>query len=319
MIYMNTSKDTLIIHHWDTDGICTASLLYNDKAKNITPKIGNYFLEEDEIKEIRNAGFERIYVADLALNEESIKALADIASVKVFDHHVTKKIDGIDYINPILEGKSEEDYPSASWVVGEVLNKKNILAFLGAVGDWEERLKNIKFYEKLQSFMEKEGITFEEMHEMVALIDSNYKIGDKEEVERAVAMISEADDIANFILNNEKWRKNKETIDEEIAKALNTEGKRIGNILIKEMNCKYNIISTVARRLWDKRNYVVVINCGYFPNDCQVYVRGNDCLKLIKMALERKYVAGGKKNVMGAIVPKNECNEFVNEVINVIR
>lgn len=314
------SKDVLIIHHWDTDGICAASLLYSDNTANITPKIGNYFLEEEDIKKIESAAFNKIYVVDMALHENSMRELAKISPIKVFDHHLTKKIDGIEYINPILDGKEEDEYPSASWVVGEVLNKKDtLLAFLGAVGDWEERLKKIKFYEKLQKFMEKVGITFEEMHMMVSLIDSNYKIGDKEEVEEAVRTLSKSDDVADSILKNKKWKRNKERIDKEIEKALNAEEKRVGDVIVKEMNCRYNIISTVARRLWDKKNYVIVINHGYFPNDCQVYVRGNDCLNLIKMAVKRNYVAGGKKNVMGAIVPKNECNEFVNELLDVIR
>ena len=37
------------------------------------------------------------------------------------------------------------------------------------------------------------------------------------------------------------------------------------------------------------------------------------------MALQRGYVAGGKKNVMGAIVPKEECDEFVEKIIEVIK
>ncbi len=310
----------LILHHWDTDGICSAAMLFNKDCKNMTPKIGNYYLEEDEIKRIEEENFDEIYVVDLALNEASLKKIAEISEVKVFDHHISKKIDGVKYVNPILEGKDEEDYPSASWVVGEFLNEKdNLLSFLGAVGDWEERIKNTRFYEKLQDFMKKADITFEEMHEMVHLIDSNYKMGDKNEVEKAVAMLSEAEDVAEFILNNEKWRRNREKIEKEIEKVLNAEGKKIGNILIKEMDCKYNIISTVARRLWNKKDYVIVVNHGYFENECQVYVRGNDVFHLIQKALEHGYVAGGKKNVMGAIVPKEECEEFINEILEEIK
>ncbi len=310
----------LIIHHWDTDGICAAAMLYNEDTKNITPEIGNYFLEKDKIETIKKDGFEEIYVVDLALHERSLNALKKISSVKVFDHHLTQKIDGVEYINPMIDGKDEEDYPSASWVVGDVLNKRDsILAFLGAVGDWEERLKNIRFYEKLQNFMERADVTFEEMHAMANLIDSNYKVGDKEEVERAVITLSKAHDVKSVVLNNEKWRRSKERIEKEIENALNVKERKIGTILIKEMDCTYNIISAVARRLWDKKNYVIVINQGYFQNDCQVYVRGKECLPLIQMAKKREYVAGGKKNVMGAIVPKNECNEFVNEIINILR
>ncbi|MEA2053858.1 MAG: DHH family phosphoesterase [Candidatus Thermoplasmatota archaeon] len=313
-------KNRLIVHHWDTDGICSAALLYDRHTKNITPKIGNYFLEEDEIKKIREEKFEEMYVVDMALHERSLMALADISPVKVFDHHLTKKIDGVEYVNPVLEGKDEEDCPSTSWVVGNILNRKDsILSFLGAVGDWEERLKTTRFYKKLQDFMEKTAITFEEMHTMVGLIDSNYKIGDKEEVERAVDNISKAGDVKAYVTNNEKWRKNRGTVNKEIEGALNSDGRKVDGILIKEMDCKYNIISTVARRLWDKKKYVIVINRGYFQNDCQLYIRGKDCLDLIKTAVKKGYVAGGKKNVMGAIVPGNECDKFVNEIVNILK
>jgi len=307
----------LILHHWDTDGICSAALLYNEESKNMTPIIGNYFLTDDEIERISQ--FDEIYIADLALHEDSLKKLVEVARVKVFDHHLTKKIDGVEYINPIMNGKEEEEYPSASWIVGEFLEKENILSFLGAVGDWEERIKQTKFYSKLQKFMKKEGISFKEMLEMVSLLDSNYKMGNKKEVEKAVSMLWKADDIANFILNNRKWRENKRKIEEEIIKAIDEEEIIIRGIRIKEIDCPYNIISTVARRLWNGKEYVIVVNKGYFEKECQVYVRGENVAHLIKMAHQLGYIAGGKKNVMGAIVPKQECNEFIEKILEVIK
>ena len=125
----------LILHHWDTDGICSAALLYNEESKNMTPIIGNYFLTDDEIERISQ--FDEIYIADLALHEDSLKKLVEVARVKVFDHHLTKKIDGVEYINPIMNGKEEEEYPSASWIVGEFLEKEN--KFDEFINDLENR------------------------------------------------------------------------------------------------------------------------------------------------------------------------------------
>ncbi|MCD6480666.1 MAG: single-stranded DNA-specific exonuclease [Thermoplasmata archaeon] len=310
----------LIIHHWDTDGICSASMLYEEGNDNISPKIGNYFLDEGEIEWIADSSYDEIWVVDVALHEETMKKLAGMAKVKVFDHHLTKKVDGVEYINPIIEGKGEEDYPSASWVVAEYMGKtNNLLAFLGAVGDWEERIKNTSFYPRLEKFMEESGLNFEQMHEMVYIIDANYKAGDKEEVERAVRMLHNASNPADFIMKNEKWRRRKEDIEREIEKAIDAEEKRIGNVKFKEIDSPYNIISTVARRIWDGKNYVVVVNRRFFRDKCQVYVRGENAIPLIKMAVERGYVAGGKKNVMGAIVPEEECDEFVEKIIEVIK
>jgi len=310
----------LIIHHWDTDGICSAAMLYEKGNENIIPKIGNYFLEKEEIKKIANGGYEEIWVVDMALNEETMKKLARIGKVKVFDHHLTKKVEGVEYVNPILQGKNEEEYPSASWVVAEHLGRTtDLLAFLGVVGDWEERIKGTSFYSHLEKFMEKSRLGFEQLHEMVYLIDANYKTGDKEEVERAVKLLYETENPADFIIENKKWRKRKEDIDKEIERAMNGEERRMGKVRLKKMDSPYNIISTVARKIWDGKNYVVVVNHGFFRDKCQIYVRGENAIPLIKMAVEQGYVAGGKKNVMGAIVPKDECEEFVEKIIEVIK
>ena len=62
-----------------------------------------------------------------------------------------------------------------------------------------------------------------------------------------------------------------------------------------------------------------MVNKGYFEKECQVYVRGENVAHLIKMAHQLGYIAGGKKNVMGAIVPKQECNEFIEKILEVIK
>lgn len=306
---------SLIIHHWDADGICSAALLYNGHEL-MTPKIGNYFLTDDEIEKIKDK-FDEIYIVDLALHTDSLKKLMEYKlKIKVFDHHLVEKVEGIEYINPIIEGEDEEKYPSASWVVNEYLgNKENLLAFLGVVGDWERRILKTRFYEKLKKFIEKNRIKFEEMLEMVSLIDSNYKVGDVNEIKNAVRFLSRGVN-KEEILENRKWIENKMKIENEIEKILSEEGKKVGNILIKEMDCKYNIISTIARKLWEKNDYVIVVNWGYFDNDCQLYVRGNNVSFLIDTAKKRGYVAGGKKNVMGAIVPKDECEDFIKIILN---
>ncbi|MCD6331211.1 MAG: single-stranded DNA-specific exonuclease, partial [Thermoplasmata archaeon] len=268
---------------------------------------------------IENKGYEKIYIVDLALHENSLKRLAEIAKIKVFDHHLTKKLNGIEHINPIIEGSNEEDFPSASWVVGSYLNQKNLLAFLGVVGDWEERIKNTRFYSKLEKFMEENELSFEEMHDMVKLIDANYKAGDKKEVEKAPKLLANAENKKEFIISNKKWKENKKKVEEEIKKALEVEEEIIDGILVKRIRSKCNIISTIARELWKKNDYVIVINDGFFEKDSQVYVRGNNVYHLIDLAKSKGYVAGGKKNVVGAIVPKEECEKFIEIILEKIK
>jgi len=343
----NAKMKKLLIHHWDTDGIASATLLLNKDSDidNMIPEIGNYFLTEEEIKKSRE--YEEIYIVDFALNEDSLKKLIEFANVTIIDHHLTKKIDGAIYINPILDGKSEEEYPSASWIMNEYIGKEeNLLAFLGAVGDWEERLKKIRFYKKLEKFMnannlkfeelqkmvylidsnykigDKKGfmhrnnLKFEELQKMVYLIDSNYKIGDKKGVEKAVIELAKNENAADYILNNKKWHENMKMIEKEIENAINADGIKKGNALIKEINSKYNIISTVARKLSSKEKYVVVVNKSYFSDKAQLYVRGKNVSFLIERARSKGYIAGGKKDVMGAIIPMHDIDKFIEKIVH---
>ncbi len=72
----------LLIHHWDTDGICSARLLLEKLPKDIvnkTPVLGNYFLTEEELTAY--SSYDYVIVVDMALPEENILRLAKHAKV----------------------------------------------------------------------------------------------------------------------------------------------------------------------------------------------------------------------------------------------
>ena len=99
-------KRGLILHHWDTDGICSAVLLLQrlgEQVKNTTPMLGNYFLTEDELKSY--AVYEFIMVADMALPEDNIRRLSASSQVFIFDHHLQPLIPGVFHENPIARGE----------------------------------------------------------------------------------------------------------------------------------------------------------------------------------------------------------------------
>ncbi len=64
----------LLIHHWDTDGICSIRLLVehlSDKSIiNKTPVLGNYFLTEKELEDYSKYDF--VIVVDMSLPEDNI-------------------------------------------------------------------------------------------------------------------------------------------------------------------------------------------------------------------------------------------------------
>jgi len=83
------------------------------------------------------------------------------------------------------------------------------------------------------------------------------------------------------------------------------------------MDTPYNIISTVTRMIfWKTGKTTVVINTGFFKEFDQFYVRSNQSMEdLIKKGKNIGFKCGGKREVFGAIVPKNQSENFITQVI----
>jgi single-stranded DNA-specific DHH superfamily exonuclease len=311
----------ILIHHWDTDGICSASLMLRHlKDKNIvnkTPQLGNYYLTEQELDEYSK--FDFVIVVDMNLPEDNILLLSKKAKVMIFDHHLGREIKQVFHHNPVIKGQNPDEYPSASWIINDFLgNDVNLFSILGIVGDHEQKIiKNKKFIEIINEFCKKNNLTLDEMLKMVYLIDSNYKLGDKKTVEEAphfLLKMNSNDDL----LNNKKWNKNFKKLNDELTKQLKIPSDEINGIILKKINTPYNIISTITRRVaWDSGKDAIVINTGFFGDRDQIYVR---CKKSAEPMITRGkslgYKCGGKKEVLGAIVPKEKTDSFVKEIID---
>jgi len=316
----------LIIHHWDTDGVCSAAMLLNHLEEytidNFTPKISNYFLTKDEIDKCKDYDF--VIVADMALPEENISKISKNSKVIIFDHHLQNLINCAQHFNPVAKGEDFSKWPSATWVIKDFFGGKlNILVILGIVGDNENKIKENKVFSKIISdFCRENSISFEELLKMVYLLDSNYKVRDKKEVERIPHILKgNIENLSKTILDNRKWNKNYSLLEEEIKKILDNKNllREEDNILLMEMKTPYVIISTVTRKLaWSTGKNVVVVNRGFFDNSDQIYVRSNNISlsDLIKKTKEHGFNAGGKNNVMGAIVPKNKTDILLGEILN---
>ena len=80
----------MIIHHWDTDGICSAALLKTVKRDELfVPE--NFFLTEEEKNYIEKRNPEWIYLVDIALPDKDINFLESISDLYIFDHHRRKE------------------------------------------------------------------------------------------------------------------------------------------------------------------------------------------------------------------------------------
>lgn len=318
----NLKGKGLLIHHWDTDGICSAKLILDQIGERIvenkTPTLGNYFLTEKELNEC--TGFDFIIVVDMSLPEQNILTLAENAQVFIFDHHLGKEITEVFHHNPVIKGENPDEYPSASWIVNDYLNNPvNLYALLGIIGDHEQKIKNNpKFNQIIDDFCKEHDLTFDDLHQMAYLLDSNYKKGDKTAVEQAPYYLLNHPG-PRPILTNNTWKNNLNELDEEINMLLSQPIDTTDSIIMKTMNTSSNIISTITRQLaWKNNQDTLVINKGYFEDEDQLYVRtiDNDMQPMITKGKQYGFKCGGKKEVLGAILPKQKTQSFVDEIIS---
>ena len=313
----------LIIHHWDTDGICSARLmlehLSDKKIDNKTPELGNYYLTEEELKNYSENDF--IILVDMSLPINNVLKLAEKAKVMIFDHHLGKEIEEVFHHNPVIKGENPDKYPSASLIINNYLgNELNLYALLGVVGDHEQKIKNnTEFYKKIIDFCKENNLEFDDLLKMVYLLDSNYKIGDKKAVEEAPCILE--NNSAKQILDNKKWNSNLGILDEEIKKIIDNPSDEINGIIFKKISTQYNIISTITRKVaWETSKNTIVVNTGFFSDRDQIYMRSNkDAEPIILKGKQLGYRCGGKKEVLGAIVPKDKTDSFVKEIIDFLK
>jgi len=314
----------LLIHHWDTDGICSARLILKHLAGkdiiNKTPILGNYFLTKKELN--LYSKYEYIIICDMSLPKDNIQKLAKNAKIFIFDHHLGEEVKEVFHNNPIIKGKNPDKYPSASWIVNDYLrNPINLYALLGIIGDHEQKIKNNKeFYKIITEFCNDNNISFDEMLKMAYLLDSNYKLGDKKAVEETAVQLLDFDS-PDDIIHNKIWNENYTKLEEEIQSILNEPHEEVNGMIFKKISTSSNIISTITRKIaWESGKNTLVINTGFFNDKDQIYMRSKkNAEPMIQHGKKLGFKCGGKKEVMGAIVPKDKSDSFLIELIDFLK
>ena len=313
--------DGLIIHHWDADGLCSAALLLGylkpRSLANMCPNIGAFYLSDEEIGCAE--GFDYVIVVDMALPEADVRRLSEETRVVIFDHHHQDPIRGVEHFNPVAHGAEAADYPSCTWVIKEKLGLPlGMHVALGFIGDREHRImENPRFKTPTEEYLANEGITFDEALKLVGLIDSSYKVGDKKGVEEAPRVLmgySKPDEIRN----NGRWRRNLRLFQIKLTEILEEPPEEKNGVLVKRLDTGYAVISAVTRSIaWGTGRDTIVVNTGFFPRHDQLYSRSSrrDMQPMIERARELGFNAGGKSDVLGAIVPKKETAAFVEELL----
>lgn len=313
--------DGLIIHHWDADGICSAALLLDylkpKSPANMCPTIGAFYLSDEEIGYARE--FDYIVIVDMALPKADVRRLSETAKVVIFDHHHQDPLHGVEHFNPLAHGADAALYPSCTWVIKERLGLPlGMHVALGFIGDREHRImENPHFKGITEEYLADEGIAFDEALKLVGLLDSSYKVGDKEGVEEAPRLLTgytKSDDI----MNNGRWRRNLRLFQDKLTEILAEPPEDRDGVLVKRLDTGYAVISSVTRRIaWGTGRDTIVVNTGFFSRHDQLYSRSSrrDMHPMIRRARELGFNAGGKSDVLGAIVPKEATEPFIEELV----
>jgi hypothetical protein len=310
----------LSIHHWDTDGIASASLLGDVEPGdhgNLSPPVGEFRFDSRIERALEDPG--DVFILDLNIPDvaEGLDRRATF-----LDHHLQKRIENplIKQINPILSGRDPSDYPSATVVLSDHIGIWNLKTVLGAVGDVGIRAFD---HPKIAEITDRNDLSREEVMRLVQLIDSNYITMDRNAVEDAVRVLNDVE--IGELLVYDPWVSKTESVDRVIDDSLSGLIVEKGFAFI-EFDSGYNIISKVARKaVWEMGNPgAVVVNRG-FNGKSQVYFRVNTELsKRLKMmplieALRKMGVnAGGKEEVMGSIFPSRKTDEVIGMINNTI-
>ncbi len=314
-------SDVMVVGHWDTDGICSTAkfkLYVNNSAEFYTPPIGSYTIPTDDFRHLK--GHDYLVVLDIAVRDDNLGELAEAtgSQIIVIDHHFHMSRRNALYIDPPME--SGERFYSNTLLIDHILNRKmDILTVLGLVGDIGMGIGDKPIYTEVSRILDMYGLSLEDVYRMVLLIDSNHIINDRDAVKKAVDKVIQYMDDPRGILGEREWINRYDEAIREVERLSGDDGIIRGDKWVyKELDSSYYIISRVGRRISSRYRGLVtiVVNRGFSPEYDQVYIRSNayamDMYRLINYALSRGYVAGGKDTVMGAIIPKNEADEFIS-------
>jgi len=322
---------SLIIHHWDTDGIASAALIASiverrgKEWENITPHIGIYSFSSDILEAAD--GLDEVYVVDLNVPTEELLKLAKVCRRVIFiDHHsnqrpiVSRKIL---YINPITFGSTEREFPSTTWVISDIYSEWGYLSALGALGDLGvNKLRKYCMEPQVRELLKCAMLSIEDARALVRLLDSFSIVRDR------IGVMSVVKDLLREnpkkLLHNKRLNKNLKAIENEIRRVMKNVTED-GGIAVVTFNSNYDVVSKVARALvWDHGyKAAIVANLKEINGAYKVYLRLNpetageiDIGKILDEIRRKGIQCGGKVDVLG--VNARSYDEAL-QVVNLIR
>lgn len=310
----------LVICHWDTDGIASAVLYTKatvEKYIYFTPEIGNYFLSPSDRNFIENLKADEVVLLDMSLPEQDLIFLNSISSnFEVFDHHKGRKVKGIKLVNPVVDGADPEDFPATTTVVQAFFRlRKDLFYYAGIFGDMGFKLKeDHPLITEIREYLLSEGVSFDKFRSSVAVIDAQYKTGDRERVYKLIDFLLEKGDIL-AVLEEQFFVDAIELVEKEKQREYERFQKR-DRINFLFTPSRFKIVSDLCRMKFAEVPEEFTVVVGKQGDYLNFYLRTRrvDLGELILKIKGNGYFAGGKKDVIGVIIEPQRLEELVTEM-----
>ncbi len=227
-------KKVLVLHHTDTDGICSAALF-----ERLAPPADYTFRPTAYLSNYSTQGYDALVFLDLS-GDGTYKGHKPIL---IIDHHgvYKKKMANGVVAKPQFYSKVKPyKYPAVK-MVNDLLDAPKELGWLVAIG-----LTGDISDEQWKTFVKKVGISKKDLLLAVRMIDSGRQIG-LNELKEASQIVRQADSIDDIF--NSKLRSYFNRVDKELNKlreAYKRRAERHGNILLFEIKTKFLLGSTLS-------------------------------------------------------------------------
>ncbi|MHC1601075.1 MAG: DHH family phosphoesterase [Candidatus Nezhaarchaeales archaeon] len=317
-------KRIAVIHHWDSDGLASAALIgrylskFNVDTSFHIPKIGIYAIEAINLSEIKEQEPEALLILDYGIPVSHIEKLESLLGVDVIvvDHHIND-VRSKSFFNPIAEGLSEDEYPSTTWVLRDLIDVEDSLDLvaLGVVGDLGKRLEDKALKGIIEGFISKFGLALDDIYEASNLVDSCYRLLDYSSIHYARRLLEDrgVEGVLRSPILDEKLLELKDEVDRALHSLKLIENGR--SIKIFELATKSYITSLIGRELAHKfkNSIIMLIHEVKGLGLTYIYVRSLKFnLRGVLEALrkDQSMNIGGKDKVFVVTCPAN-CKDHV--------
>ncbi|MBI4153998.1 DHH family phosphoesterase [Candidatus Woesearchaeota archaeon] len=334
---ISKNDEVLIVFNNDGDGICSCALVMKlmEKRGLKDPYIISQPMpmEKNVMQKIKSTFPRKIIFLDLVVDqqEDIVKKVKGFSDVLIIDHHQIikdlNKVDNVVHYNPRFTKPSI--YQSTSYcaykICSELEDMKNHLwiAAVGMISDYnlEDSQDLIEATKKTYNI---EGLPYESFFGRIADMISAARATKLVSCEEMVGIMMRTEDPWKIesVSGAERLVESYRTVENEMAAVMADAEKNAkidGNVVMYNVNSKYNIDSTVSTKLSEFHREKLVIIYSKIGNKYKISARNQSrnigAGNVMRAAVRGlKAAGGGHEAAAGATVDENDWETFKERV-----